>query len=545
MPRRIVGRRLKGVPPLKRHEREYERAIRRQLLLPMVAPFVQALDFAESRYLEIRARLDAIPVPPFPVGPVTAQVAARAGVMRSYQKRAFERVMNRALGVDVGPLSLGPNIAARTTTWIGTNVDLIKTIPPRFHFAMKRDLLKLAGGAAFDRQALAQIVSKNYGSAGYNLRRITRDQTQKLIAQLNQQRQADVGVTHYIWRTSEDERVRPSHRRNNGNEFAWAQPPVQTGHPGNDIQCVPGWVRVLPAELHTSVAYRYVGELIEIGFAQGIDLTVSPNHPVLTKAGWVPAGTVEVGDELVEHGIRRGLETSDPKVTHGNPCAAQLHGLSGGILPEAGAASRRVDLHRDSATIQAVADEEVEVVSVPRRLLDELDTPASEFFGNLDFEPADTATGHLVRPGDLPQSGREFAGVPTGSIGRASEGTALTGAGLSHSETVGFGSRSERQPDISEAGLDHRAADPEIVGNLFHRLLSLPPRAHFGEKGAAAFSMARVVRVTRRSYSGPLYSFGTHSGILLCNGIVTHNCRCTADPILVRPRVRRVIARRR
>ena len=89
MPRRIVGRRLKGVPPLKRHEREYERAIRRQLLEPMIAPFVQSLAFAESRYLEIRARLDAIPVPPFPVGPVTATVAARAAVMRDYQKRVF------------------------------------------------------------------------------------------------------------------------------------------------------------------------------------------------------------------------------------------------------------------------------------------------------------------------------------------------------------------------------------------------------------------------------------------------------------------------
>ena len=102
---------------------------------------------------------------------------------------------------------------------------------------MKQDLLKLAGGAAFDRQALSQVVSKNYGSAGYSLRRITRDQTQKLIAQLNQQRQADVGVTHYVWRTSEDERVRPSHRRNNGREFAGRSPPPATGHPGNDIQC--------------------------------------------------------------------------------------------------------------------------------------------------------------------------------------------------------------------------------------------------------------------------------------------------------------------
>lgn len=205
----------------------------------MVAPFQAALGFAEGRYLEIRERMNAaLAAPPLFPGPaVTATVTRQGQAARAFQKRVFTRTMSRALGVDVGPMTLGSRVDRMMVGWIGKNVDLIRTIQPRFHAAMKRDLRRLASSAAFDQSELRKMVARNYGSAGYNLRRITRDQTSKLVGQLNEVRQRDVGITHYVWRTSEDERVRPAHRRNNGREFAWTTPPFATGHPGAAIQC--------------------------------------------------------------------------------------------------------------------------------------------------------------------------------------------------------------------------------------------------------------------------------------------------------------------
>lgn len=40
----------------------------------------------------------------------------------------------------------------------------------------------------------------------------------------------------YVWRTREDEKVRPSHAANDGVIFAWDTPPP-TGHPGEDFGC--------------------------------------------------------------------------------------------------------------------------------------------------------------------------------------------------------------------------------------------------------------------------------------------------------------------
>ena len=40
----------------------------------------------------------------------------------------------------------------------------------------------------------------------------------------------------YVWRTHQDERVRTSHRINDGSIFSWSDPPP-TGHPGEDYNC--------------------------------------------------------------------------------------------------------------------------------------------------------------------------------------------------------------------------------------------------------------------------------------------------------------------
>ncbi len=43
-------------------------------------------------------------------------------------------------------------------------------------------------------------------------------------------------TTHYIWRTRDDDKVRPSHAANNGKIFAWDNPPP-AGNPGEDFGC--------------------------------------------------------------------------------------------------------------------------------------------------------------------------------------------------------------------------------------------------------------------------------------------------------------------
>lgn len=47
---------------------------------------------------------------------------------------------------------------------------------------------------------------------------------------------AAIRTGRYVWRTREDDKVRPSHAANNGKVFSWSDPPP-TGHPGEAPGC--------------------------------------------------------------------------------------------------------------------------------------------------------------------------------------------------------------------------------------------------------------------------------------------------------------------
>lgn len=66
---------------------------------------------------------------------------------------------------------------------------------------------------------------------------IARDQVYKLNAGISRTLQINAGVESYWWRTCRDERVRKTHRANEGRTFHWSYPPAVTGHPGHDPNC--------------------------------------------------------------------------------------------------------------------------------------------------------------------------------------------------------------------------------------------------------------------------------------------------------------------
>lgn len=60
--------------------------------------------------------------------------------------------------------------------------------------------------------------------------------SRRIYASMEQQRQQTEGVTHYIWHTAGDDKVRPAHAVNDGQLFSWKNPPA-TGHPGEGYHC--------------------------------------------------------------------------------------------------------------------------------------------------------------------------------------------------------------------------------------------------------------------------------------------------------------------
>ena len=462
-------------------------------------------------------------------------------------------------------------------------MDLIKTIPPRAHEGFAAKLRKELSTKPFDQVRIFDVLAKEHKVTGWNARRLARDQTTKTIGGLTQFRHQAVGVRRYEWWTSLDERVRPTHATKHSVEYDWDSPPRDTGHPGADIMCLPASARILPAGIEASVAYRYVGKVIEITLADGVVVSLTADHPILTAAGWKRAGDVDAGDKLVKHRGAGNLASLaiDPQVDDRYTSAEQLHRLLGGIGDRGRTVRRSVDLHGRPAR----RDEEVEIIPVPGHLRDHFDALGGQVFADLCLERPDMFT----RPLDAfcyPDASPLVADEITGSGVRiGSQLLPFLGSHPGHADTVGFAGRPATQPEIVHAGVDHGALDAEPLSYREHGHPLLVQAQDVGvmlypstvwtelitgfdsdpeitqarirdseanpERGGDLYTIltgvretldGRVIRhssfepieatvVRRLDYDGLVYNFQTHTGLIISDSIVSHNCRCVAIAI--------------
>lgn len=151
-------------------------------------------------------------------------------------KQRFYNAMENAVGIDLRNVIQGENLDDIMFATTRENVALIKTIPEEY---FKKIETIVFTGTTQGRSASSMIQQlREVGKVTENRARlIARDQSSKLNSALNQQRSQNLGVEEYIWRTAGDERVRDSHASKNGKTFRWDDPPKDTGHPGQDIQC--------------------------------------------------------------------------------------------------------------------------------------------------------------------------------------------------------------------------------------------------------------------------------------------------------------------
>ncbi len=590
MPRKRRLRNPNPVRPRKLDEREYYATMRRKYLDPiylrMQTRMATAVAASEALWSinEVVEELIGYPDGGVPVAEIERQMKRIDG----YHRDRLVRTFRAALGVNILPFLSEPLIAQQMREIIAENVSLIQTIPGRFHDGVRDDLLGLIQTRPFDQQALREVMKKNYRTSKYNLRRITRDQTSKSIAKLTEVRHAQLGVERYQWVTSQDERVRPTHVANSGRMFDWSDPPPETGHPGTEVMCFTGSARIAPLGLHRSISYRYVGEVVEVALADGINITMTPNHPVLTKTGWKPAGIIDETDELFHHCVENNFISSfgNPQVSEAYPRAEDIHRFSGGVTNPNWSSPRIVDLHGNPGG----RDEKIEIVDIPSILRDNLESKFCKVFADFGLKLPDLCRIAFLLPtlggSDLASPGSTgFAGHFIGALRQIS---LFLGGQFGHSDITGFRSASGLESQFAHAKVDGGSWNAEIFRHLEHRIAALisglyggmqepafggvggverlifdshvgqaqidglvpdPKRSADGfgshprgyecpdivvPEALPFFKMRRPNAVSSRHYDGPVYSFESESGILISNGIITHNCRCVSIPIMTK-----------
>lgn len=171
------------------------------------------------------------------------RVEGMAKLTRKLSISEWKKSVQKTLGLDLTEdYYTGELFEKLLKDWVNANVDLIKTIP-QDSLSEMRELVMEGYRTGRPTTKIVKDIQKVYGTNRRHAKLIARDQIAKLNGQISKFQQEDAGVTEYIWSTSMDSRVRPSHAALNGKRFKWSDPPIvdpKTGrrcHPGEDYQC--------------------------------------------------------------------------------------------------------------------------------------------------------------------------------------------------------------------------------------------------------------------------------------------------------------------
>ena len=243
-PRKIKGIRLPSAARL-----YYLRALNNVLLeteseikrhvFPAIDAFVShrqdsVVDWIERIMEQIRKTL----VPQLSDARLTWIAQTVAEYTETRTERDFEVQMNAILTV-------GPMLVVKPTElqqlFVRENIKLIRTVPENLLHQTEETILRGIRQGQTSKE-IQKSIYRRLDLSKQRARLIARDQTSKYSGDLTRHHQTSVGITHYKWQTSNDERVRSRHANLDGKIFSWSKPPVSDksggqNHPRQGINC--------------------------------------------------------------------------------------------------------------------------------------------------------------------------------------------------------------------------------------------------------------------------------------------------------------------
>jgi hypothetical protein len=288
-----------------------------------------------------------------------------------------------------------------------------------------------------------------------------------------------------------------------------AAPP---GHP----RCLPGETRITAEGVTAATKRWYDGNLVVIRTASGKQLRCTPNHPVLTPAGWVAAGMLNEGSDVIAClGAERmafGIDHQNDNVPSRIQDVAEAFGRSEQVAAVPVPLSPE-DFHGDGI------GSEVAIIWTDRLLVHRGNASNVQFSSKNDFGRADVK-GALLDGQRMIDLGLHPDRLPLGgAVGRADLGAALLGRHVGPAQASRSAVPADLDVGAAQPPFDRPAADSEHLRKLLNSF-------------AGRVAADQIVHVDIEAFHGWVYNLQTDSGAYLAEGIVTHNCECALSPVV-------------
>ncbi len=169
----------------------------------------------------------------------------------TWNNKEWQKTLRKVVGV--GLLTSEPGLRDRLQLFSTTSEKWFKKMQTD-QLADLEGIIERGFAQGLRHTEVAQQIEAKLKQSKNKARLIARDQISKLNGRLTQMRQTQAGITKYIWRDSDDTRVRPSHAAMDGKLCRWDDASVYSEdggktwlarsdingvelHPGQDILC--------------------------------------------------------------------------------------------------------------------------------------------------------------------------------------------------------------------------------------------------------------------------------------------------------------------
>jgi len=336
-------------------------------------------------------------------------------------------------------------------------------------------------------------------------------------------------------------------------------------------RCVVGGTLITGPRPIVSFSRWYEGEVVVIRTSGGNELTVTPNHPILTPKGWVAAGLLNEGNQIIRYlgqqGMMKGVDPDYIDIPTLIEEIASSLGHTGGVSSRSVPVAAE-DFHGDGK------GSKVCVIRTNSLLGDDRNTLTSKPFSYSLFSFANigammlnakSAAAKLIKRMFFPPSGlvRSFNQSVAAGLVKAlpscfhrfrvifsnfnsklfqsslnscimdSEGTGdifLSFPGLiaikdlfvtnrKRFKRMGFFRSAQRNSKLYKSSAERSFSNPEGFG-----------------KGLQAFAgqiaLDTIIHVNRYTFAGHVYNLQTKYNWYACNTIITHNCKHREAPFI-------------
>jgi hypothetical protein len=293
-----------------------------------------------------------------------------------------------------------------------------------------------------------------------------------------------------------------------------AIPTVPGGHTTCRGNCVIEGTMVDAFEIEAAYRLPYAGPVLEFTTKSGLQLTVTPNHPILTWRGWVKAQFLNEGDDVISgpysktisqaiNGDNDYIPVRIEKIFDAFDVTDSTNRFRHSFV------AMPQDFHGDGRFVNG----NVDIVRTDRQLLNEADSFDFEHSREFIFSGRSLRQGNLTRQSPGVQiSGCSLQSLDSGMSCRTDLKT-FFGRHFTHANEHGITSSAWFNTMLDKLVPESTTTDTRNQRQLLFAL-------------AREITLDKIVNVRNYNYFGHVFDLQSFGSLYNANGVVVHNCRC-------------------